>query len=140
MTVEEFRAWAATRKNPGKDINGPAQKFTDKDVQIKNGGNSCKDDLRHIIFQIMKLRPVEEFQFAKPRRFRFDFCFPDKMVAIEYEGIISVKSDHTTIKGYTSNCEKYNLAAKRGWKLLRYTALNYKEVMIDLPELLLSDS
>jgi hypothetical protein len=37
-----------------------------------------------------------EYYFAKPRKFRFDWAIPDKMVAIEYEGLFSKKSRHTT--------------------------------------------
>ena len=69
-----------------------------------------------------------EYQFAKPRKFRFDIALPKEMIAIEYEGINSSKSRHTTITGYTKDCEKYNLATMNGWKVFRYTALNYKEV------------
>lgn len=139
-SIDQFKAFCNTRKNPGKDINGKAEKFTAEDVKQKNGGNSCKDDLRGIIFSILKLTPQEEYRFASPRRFKFDYAFPDQMIAIEYEGINSQFSGHTTLVGYTINCQKYNLALKLGWKILRYTAKNYKEVLVDLPELLKSQT
>lgn len=65
--------------------------------------------------------------YAKPRMFRFDFAIVDKMIAIEYEGINGGKSRHTTLTGYTKDTEKYNLAQQLGWKVYRYTALNYKD-------------
>jgi hypothetical protein len=37
-------------------------------------------------------------------------------VAIEYEGLMSVKSGQTTVTGYSNDCIKYNLAACLGWK------------------------
>ena len=71
---------------------------------------------------------AEEFRFHNQRKFRFDFALPDLKVAFEYEGIMRGKSRHTTITGYTKDCEKYNLAALEGWKVYRYTALNYMDV------------
>lgn len=79
---------------------------------------------------------VEELQFHNVRKFRFDWAIPEKMIAIEFEGIISKKSRHTTVKGYSMDCTKYNIAASNGWRVLRYTALNYKEISNDLKSLL----
>ena len=84
----------------------------------------------------MKLKFVTELVFAKPRRFRFDFALVDQMVAIEYEGIVSGKSRHTSITGYTKDTEKYNLAVVNGWRVLRYTALNHSNLKNDLESLL----
>lgn len=81
----------------------------------------------------------KELRFDKYRRFRFDWAIPSKMIAIEYEGVISNKSRHTTIKGFSKDCTKYNLATKKGWKVLRYTALNFNELHDDLIFLLKKD-
>ena len=77
-----------------------------------------------------------EYRFAPPRRFRFDMALPEHKIAVEYEGLMSVKSRHTTITGYTNDCEKYNLAQKLGWRVLRYTAKNYGNAVQDIEELL----
>ena len=74
----------------------------------------------------------EEFKFDEERKFRFDVVIPAYKVGIEYEGINSKKSRHTTPEGYTMDAEKYNLAAQLGWTVLRYTYMNYQDVMIDL--------
>jgi very-short-patch-repair endonuclease len=79
---------------------------------------------------------VSEHRFDKVRRFRFDIALVNEKVAIEYEGIFSKKSRHTTVKGFTTDCEKYNLAIKNGWRVLRYTQLNYGQAVPDLKELL----
>lgn len=79
---------------------------------------------------------LTELQFDSARKFRFDWAIPEHKIAIEYEGIISEKSGHTTISGYTKDCEKYNLAIKNGWRVLRYTALNYENLFKDLNFLL----
>jgi hypothetical protein len=87
---------------------------------------------------------VQEHKFSEERKFKFDFALPKEKIAIEYEGLGLRtdksggvdKSGHTSPTGYTSNCEKYNLATVLGWKLLRYTALNYKDLERDLKLLL----
>lgn len=126
MTSEEFRAWAATRKDPASDISG-------KTTQRKPGESNCKDQMRGLIFNILKLTPIEEYQFTPSRKFRFDYAFPDHKIAIEYEGLFCVTSAHTNPGGYINDCQKYNLATKLGWRILRYTANNYREILEDLP-------
>ena len=78
------------------------------------------------------LKVRKEFQFAKPRRFRFDFCCEEIMTAWEYNGIMSAKSRHTTITGYSKDMEKINLAQSLGWKVYQYTVLNYLDLRVDL--------
>ena len=74
------------------------------------------------------LRFIKEYRFHYVRRFRLDYFIPALQIGIEYEGIVSRKSRHTTITGYTNDCTKYNLAQMNGIIVLRYTALNYKEI------------
>lgn len=40
----------------------------------------------------------------------------------------SNKSRHTTGKGYTEDCNKYNLAQVCGWLVLRFTAMNVEKL------------
>lgn len=75
---------------------------------------------------------VEELQFHDVRKFRFDWAITKMRIGIEYEGVISRKSRHTTLKGYSEDTRKYNLATIDGWTVLRYTALTYKEISNDL--------
>ena len=85
-------------------------------------------------FQQQGLIPkyVKEHQFDLQRKFRFDYAVPELKLAIEYEGLMSEKSGHTTVDGYSKNCSKYNLATAQGWKVLRYTALNYSDLAQDI--------
>lgn len=79
---------------------------------------------------------VKEYRFSK-RRFRADYFVKDLNLLIEYEGL-GRKGDknkmggHQTLKGFTSNCTKYNLACTKGFRLLRYTALNFEDFENDL--------
>ena len=81
-----------------------------------------------------KIPFTEEYQFdiEKKRKFRFDIAIPERKIAIEYEGIFSEKSRHTNAQGYSTDAEKYTLAAMQGWEVWRYTAMNYKNFNQDI--------
>jgi very-short-patch-repair endonuclease len=68
------------------------------------------------------LNPEPEFRFHPPRRWRFDFAFPDHMVAIECEGGIWSGGRHVRGAGFQADVVKYNQAAIDGWTLLRFTS------------------
>ena len=89
-----------------------------------------------LILQLMKIDFVAEHKFHEERKWRFDIAIPSLKIAIEYEGIMSRKSRHTTVTGYTKDCEKYNAATIAGWRVLRYNAINYKSLGDDLMMLL----
>jgi hypothetical protein len=65
--------------------------------------------------------PQREFCFAPPRRWRFDFCWPDKLVALEQEGGAWTGGRHTRGLGFLRDIEKYNRAVLEGWSLFRCT-------------------
>jgi very-short-patch-repair endonuclease len=67
-------------------------------------------------------KPETQYRFAKPRRFRFDFAWPEHRVAVEIEGGTWRNGRHTRGAGYARDCEKYNLAVVNGWRVLRYTS------------------
>ncbi len=76
-----------------------------------------------------KVRHEKEWKFMKDRKFRFDYVFwyNGENYAVEYEGIFAGKSRHTTLKGYTNDAIKYNFAVLHNYKVLRYTAKNYRD-------------
>lgn len=74
-----------------------------------------------------------EQMFHVKRKWRLDFIIPGTpAIALEYEGLMSEQSGHTTIRGFTDNTEKYNAAGLAGILVLRYTALNYPQATDDL--------
>ena len=101
-------------------------------VGQRRKGANAKNEMQAVL---ARYGFTEEYRFDKARRFKFDWANKEKMIAIEYEGLMSEKSGHTTVKGYTSNCDKYNLATILGWRVLRYTALNFKQLEIDLKKI-----
>ena len=65
--------------------------------------------------------PVREYVFAKPRKWRIDFAWIDRCIALEQEGGVWIRGRHTRGKGYLNDLEKYNELAARGWLLIRVT-------------------
>jgi hypothetical protein len=65
--------------------------------------------------------PCREFRFAPSRRWRFDYAWPDRRLALEREGGTWTGGRHVRGRGYEADCEKYNAAALAGWTVLRVT-------------------
>jgi hypothetical protein len=70
--------------------------------------------------------PEREYRFAAPRRWRWDFCWPDKLVAVEVQGGVWVRGRHSRGKGATSDAEKFSTAAVQGWRLIVVTGEHVK--------------
>jgi hypothetical protein len=66
-------------------------------------------------------RPEREWKFDAKRRWRFDYAWPQQMVALEVEGGVWTGGRHTRGAGFVKDMEKYNRAAVLGWRLLRVT-------------------
>lgn len=82
------------------------------------------EDTLALMIKLEKLpAPEREFLFDKhmQRKWRFDFAYPDKHVAIEVEGGVFINGRHSRGKGFTEDCVKYNAATEQGWKVYRYT-------------------
>jgi very-short-patch-repair endonuclease len=56
--------------------------------------------------------------FAAPRKWAFDFAFPDQMLAVEIDGF----GRHQLIGGWLEDCHKLNEATRRGWRVFRFPA------------------
>lgn len=76
-----------------------------------------------------ELKLKTEYSFHYSRKWRFDWAIPAKKIALEYEGVFSEKSRHTTVTGFTGDTEKYNTAQALDWKVIRLTALNFKQLV-----------
>jgi hypothetical protein len=92
--------------------------------------SSWEDYLENQINDAGLPKPEREYRFIKPRRFRFDFCWPALYdisgvyygLAVEVDGNIYHKSRHTTGPGYSRDCEKFALAACEGYRVIRVTS------------------
>ena len=81
--------------------------------------------------------PHKEYRFHPNRKWRFDYCYPDKKIAIEIEGGVFSQGRHVRSIGFLGDIDKYNEAVRRGWRLIRVipTRLcNYEfiELIVDL--------
>jgi len=83
-------------------------------------------------------KPKTEFVFHPDRNWKFDYCYPDKKIAIEKEGGIfnqkKTKKDGTTyiskgahgsITGILRDIEKYTEAAILGYRVIRIVASDF---------------
>lgn len=72
-------------------------------------------------------RPVSEHQFHPTRRWRFDFAWPARRVAVEIDGgrWKALGGRHAG----DGDREKLNAAAALGWRVLRYSG-----AMLDAPQ------
>jgi len=123
------------------DKNGVARKLAKMGEAPKKTKKVIKNEPKGKVFiegvlKLKKLNYEKETLGIKNRKFRFDFSVPSMNLAIEYNGIFSDKSRHTTCTGYTNDMTKINLAQLNGWMILQYTPLNYKDFLIDIEQLL----
>ena len=63
-----------------------------------------------------------EYVFAKPRLWRFDFAWPDRMFAVEIDGGLYQGGRHQTLSGYVLDCLKFERALQLGWTVYRIPA------------------
>ena len=116
-----------------------------------------KQDWEGILYeQICDLglpKPLREVGFHEQRKWRFDFAWPERLIAVEVEGgvwgqivhchrcgtqvLMTLKDGrrvpvrtggrHQTGRGYTSDVEKYSSAALMGWMVIRVTPEHIKD-------------
>ena len=65
--------------------------------------------------------PVAELRFHPSRKWRFDFAWPEVLVALEVDGGIWTQGRHTRGVGVLGDHEKLNAAAVLGWRVIRCT-------------------
>ncbi len=122
-------------KGPKTDTNNP--KIVTKGQ--KNGkGSKIKDWIGKNLWHWCRANNYNlqtEFRFHPVREWRFDWAIEEIKLAIEYEGLMSEKSRHTTVTGFTQDTDKYNQAQALGWRVIRITALNYKTLLQTINEL-----
>jgi very-short-patch-repair endonuclease len=66
--------------------------------------------------------PHSDYRFNCERKWRFDFAFVDRKLAVECEGGTWTAGRHSRGKGYAEDCRKYNHAILLGWRVLRFTS------------------
>lgn len=132
MTIQDLKASKVADINP---------QLFEKVEQLKNKKSFPGQPAPQVMWmngQLMawglkgNINVVREYKFHPVRKWRFDFFIQELNCAIEYEGIFSDKSRHTSKAGFTGDVEKYREAAKMGITVLRYTAKDYKKMIKDV--------
>lgn len=62
--------------------------------------------------------PQYEFRFHQTRKWRFDICWPERLLAIEVQGGIWHQGRHNRGAAMLKEWEKLNEAAAAGWRIL----------------------
>jgi very-short-patch-repair endonuclease len=99
-----------------------------KKLAVQDENCTTHEQIVRFMCKINKIKqPKTEFKFLETRKFRFDFCWPDKMLALEVEGGVWTAGRHTRGSGFVKDMEKYNLATCEGWRILRFTPQQIKK-------------
>ena len=68
-----------------------------------------------------------EYRFHETRRWRFDFAWPDYMLAVEVDGLTLEGGRHQRFKGVEGDNDKINTAQILGWMVLRFSQNQVKD-------------
>lgn len=78
-----------------------------------------------------------EYKFCEDRRYLSDWAIPAHKILIEYEGgIFMERGGHNSHTGLQRDIDKYALAQKLGYRVIRLTAKNYTTVLKTLNEMI----
>lgn len=78
--------------------------------------------LNHGILKALGIpEPVYEHQFHPTRKWRFDAAWPERKLALEFDGGVwrAGGGTHQRPKRFLQDMEKFNEAALLGWRILR---------------------
>ena len=70
--------------------------------------------------------PQREYRFHPTRKWRFDFAWPDLMLAVEVDGGEYVQGRHSRARGMRDDNTKINEAQRIGWVVLRFVGSQVK--------------
>jgi hypothetical protein len=76
--------------------------------------------------------PKHNYRFCE-RRWTFDFAWPT-VLAVEIDGLKYGVGGHQSSKGHTNDCSKDRAAMKLGWRVLRYTSMEWNERPVQIIE------
>lgn len=80
---------------------------------------------------------VAEFRFDPVRKWRLDFAWPDRLVAVEIHGAVHRGGRHVRGTGFLNDREKMNTALAMGWRVVevgtpgKHPATLYSPEMLD---------
>lgn len=93
---------------------------------MKNSGKTDGFEVSYLWKAFGIPEPKSEFRFHPVRKWRFDYAWPDKLIAVEIEGAIWTQGRHTRGSGFIKDMTKYNAAGKLGYRVFRFTPRELK--------------
>ncbi len=87
---------------------------------------------------------IRQYQPEKSRKWRFDFAWPDKKIAVEVVGGLYVQGGHNRAERIRRDVEKLNTVVSEGWRVLHFPSLKnanddcWDRYFVMLAEMLLS--
>ncbi len=110
----DSRVWA---------LGGGRMPAPDADFQPLEGSRAPSVLERHLLTSLRANglpEPEREFRFHDTRRWRLDFAWPERGLAVEVEGGVYRGGGHTSVGGIKRDIEKGNALTLMGWRLLRF--------------------
>ena len=90
---------------------------------MKIGGYDGEADLLFQISAVGLPTPIRQAKIIPDRRFRWDFTWPDRKLAVEIQGSTWVpNTGHTSGTGLARDYEKNNEAVLQGYRCLYFTS------------------
>lgn len=145
MTAEQYTAHQA--KHGRQLVRRMAKPMPEKSGNVAKTKPEQSKGEALFLFQCKAhgLEPAMEHRYAWPRRYRFDFAWPDIKLAVEIDGgnrlaVIGKNGKPYAVGRHTQadDYAKLNLAIKLGWRVLRFTPamVTSGEAISDLLEVL----
>ena len=119
---KDFAELQEKRSKDGKGaINVAGDTSAKRKPKAKRSVKSKAEESLNILLAAWELpEPVREYRFHEKRMWRFDFAWPDHMVALEVEGILFGDGGrHQRGQGFANDCVKYLHAQHLGWLVVR---------------------
>lgn len=86
------------------------------------GGSNAEETLAFALAALELCQPLREHRFHAKRKWRFDFAWPDHMLAVEVEGVTYEGGRHQRVEGFIADLVKYEAAMLDGWVVYRCSA------------------
>lgn len=119
-----------TAKLPG-DLKLPPLK---KKVKLPIVPSKLEQLFINLCQQFLTIQPEFDKPFHAIRKWRFDFSWPDRMVAVEIDGGNKMGGAHNRRMGRNRDNEKQNAAIALNWVVLRFTEDDLKNRPVQIME------
>lgn len=124
-TLDEYHQYLKTGAVPARFQGGGNSARSPRSEPHPGPGGKMSDGERAFFADVQFAGlpiPEREYHFHPERDWRFDFAWPDFMVAVEIEGGTHIFGGgrHNRADGFEEDCDKYNEAQYYGWVVLRF--------------------